>query len=384
MQRLAGLLTLAAVCSPIGAHGLGVVVLPLDASGTSAFEASRLGLRSMLLSLRDIPEVKVMESQAVSRELGVNLVEQVQLCRREVLCLVQIGEAVSAERMLLGELIDKAGARTVKLYVVDVTKAAMVDTLTLSVGSDDRVLENALVVAMRQLFALPDARVVFEVTPKDAQLEFYGERADVRYWEEIPFWAGTYVAKATRAGYEGQEVRIVLPRGGPTRVVIDLVPDLLYVDPTGGRRKPDATDPKRGKFAVVPVDGDGSGPGPSGPRVEEPSAFANLWAWGLVAAGGAAATVGGLVMVGAQSDYNDLSAEPRYLRGTTTSALDAIADREDARSRFGLGSKVLIGGVVVGVGGLVWMLVDKASRDEPPVASIGPMGEGGLSCVLRF
>lgn len=362
---------------PSAAFGLGVVVLPLDASGTTAYEASRTASRAMLLTLRDLPEVKVMESQAVSAELGVNLVEQVQLCRREVLCLVQIGDAVSADRLLLGELTEKNGTRSVKLFVVDVTKAAMVDTMTWTVSADDRVLEDAMNVAMRQLFASPDARVVFEVLPKDAQLELYGERANLRFWEEIPFWSGVYHARLTKKGFDPREVRIVLPRGGPTRIVIELEQDPLFFDPTAKKKPPE----RAGKFAVVPVDGD---PNPARPQVEVPSPFANLWAWGLVAAGGAAAAVGGLVMVGAQSDYNALSVEPRYLRGTTTSAIDAIAEREDARSGFGVGSKVMVGGIIVGVGGLVWMLVDAASRDSAPVAALGLAGDGGLSCTWRF
>ncbi len=374
-------LILALAVAPAAASAMGVVVVPLDASGTSAFEASRVASRSMLLALRDLPGVRVMESQAVSVELGVNLIEQVQLCRREVLCLVQIGEAVSADRMLLGELSEKAGVRSIKLYVVDVTKAAMVDTLTWTVGADDRTLEDAVTVAMRQLFASPDARVVFEIMPKDAQLELYGERANLKFWEEIPFWSGVYHARLTRKGHDPREVRIVLPRGGPTRVVLELEMDPLFFDPTSKNKKP-PTERQPAKFAVVPVDADGNALPPQPPG---PSPFANLWAWGLVAAGGAASAVGGLVMVGAQSDYNALSIEPRYLRGTTTAAADAIADREDARSRFGLGSKVLIGGVVVGVGGLVWMLVDAASRDEAPsVAALGLVGDGGVSCALRF
>lgn len=379
MRLLCAVTALALAAAPGAASALGVVVLPLDSSGTSAYEASRVATRAMLLALRDLPDVRVMESQAVSADLGVNLIEQVQLCRREVLCLVQIGDAVSADRMLLGELSDKGGVRSIKLYVVDVTKAAMVDTLTWTVGSDDRTLEDAVTVAMRQLFASPDARVVFEILPKDAELELYGERANLKFWEEIPFWSGVYHAKLTKKGHDPREVRIVLPRGGPTRVVIELEMDPLFFDPTSKNKPPAERTP--GKFAVVPVDADGNAlpPKPAGP-----SPFANLWAWGLVAAGGAASAVGGLVMVGAQSDYNTLSAEPRYLRGTTTSAADAIADRDDARSRFGLGSKVLIGGVVVGVGGLVWMLIDAASRDEAPVAALGIAGEGGVSCALRF
>lgn len=351
------------------AHALSVVVVPLDAEGTRAFEAARLASGAMSSALRELPELRVMESRAVSAELGVSLVEQVHLCRREVLCLVQIGDAVSADRMLLGELSEVGGQRLLKLYVVDVTKAAMIDTLTWTVSNDDAVLEDAVRAAMRQLFGQPDARIVLQILPRDAQLELFGERVNLRYWEEIPFWSGVYYGRVSAKGHEARDVRIVLAPGGPSNVVIELVPDLLYVDPDARSRKRD-TD---GKFMVVSAD-DAAAQAAAAAAVGRPSPLANPWAWGLVALGAGASAVGGAVVVGAQSDYNALSVEPRFLRGETTTAIEAIAAREDARDSFSLGSKVMVGGIVVGVAGLVWMLVDAAIDSGAPVASASSGG----------
>ena len=96
-----------------------------------------------------------------------------------------------------------------------------------------------------------------------------------------------------------------------------------------------------------------------------------------MALGAGASAVGGLVVVGAQSDYNALSAEPRFLRGETTTAVEAIAAREDARDSFGLGSKVMVGGIVVGVAGLVWMLVDAAIDSGAPAVPATSSASGG-------
>jgi hypothetical protein len=351
------------------AHALSVVVVPLDAEGTRAFEAARLASGARSSALRELPELRVMESRAVSAELGVSLVEQVHLCRREVLCLVQIGDAVSADRMLLGELSEVGGQRLLKLYVVEVTKAAMIDTLTWTVSNDDAVLEDAVRAAMRQLFGQPDARIVLQILPRDAQLELFGERVNLRYWEEIPFWSGVYYGRVSAKGHEARDVRIVLAPGGPSNVVIELVPDLLYVDPDARSRKRD-TD---GKFMVVSA-ADAAAQAAAAAAVDRPSPLANPWAWGLVALGAGASAVGGAVVVGAQSDYNALSVEPRFLRGETTTAIEAIAAREDARDSFSLGSKVMVGGIVVGVAGLVWMLVDAAIDSGAPVA---PASSGG-------
>lgn len=358
----------ASVALAPGAHALSVVVVPLDAEGTRAFEAARVASGVMSTTLRELPELRVMESRAVSAELGVNLVEQVQLCRREVLCLVQIGDAVSADRMLLGEVSENEGKRLLKLYVVDVTKAAMVDTLTWTVSTDDRMLEDAVRAAMRQLFGKPDARIVLQILPRDAQLELFGERVNLRYWEEIPFWSGVYYGRVSAKGHEARDVRIVLSPGGPTNVVIELVPDLLYVDPDARSRKRE-TD---GKFMVVSAD---DAAAQAAAAVARPSPLANPWAWGLIALGAGASAVGGVVVVGAQSDYNALSAEPRFLRGETTTAVEAVSARQDARDSFGMGSTIMVGGIVVGVAGVVWMLVDAAIASGPPAAA-GAQGGG--------
>jgi len=369
---------------PIQAQALQVVAMPLDAVGSTLFDAAKSASRAMIASMRELPEVTVVESQAISAELGINLVDQVQQCRRDTLCLVQIGEAVSADRLLLGELAEKSnGERILKLYVVDVTKAAMVDTITWTLPTAQGALEDALAAAMRQLFARPDARVIFEVLPKDAEISVYGERADFKLWEEIPFWSGVYLMRVERKGHDPREVRITLPRGGPTRVVLELEQDPLWFDPEAKKRTSGQTKP--GKFAVVAVDAESSVVPKKSRGALGPSPFANWVAWSIVGVGGIASVSGGLVMTGAQADYNTLSAQPRFLDGTTASAGDASAAREDARSRFGLGSKLLIGGVGVAIGGLAWMLVDAAlDKEVPESVTIAPMAEGGVTCAVAF
>lgn len=380
-----GLLLLALVC-PSAAQATRVVVTPVEAKDVE-YGVVRDVNRVLVSALKELPKLSVLESRALSQELGINLSEQVHDCNKEVLCLVQIGEAVDADRLLLSELSPAKPSGTVlKFFVVDVKKAALSDTLRWTIPLKDGAVDDAVPAAMRQLFADPDARIVLEITPKDAELKLYGEVAKAQYWTEVPFWSGVYYAQLTRKGHDPREVRFSIPPGGPTRIVIELEQDPLYVDPNQ-RTRPSAPGAKdRGRFEVVTAENEPGPVKPAGPP--RPSAFANWVAWSVAGVGVAAGVTGAMLMRSAQGSYNELSGQARF--GVKTSPVEAaVSSRDSARSRYSLGGGLAAGGAGLAGAAILWMVVDGVLHADEPAAqaSIGPMfsgSGGGMACSVAF
>ena len=351
-----------------------VVLFPLDAKEVPP-DAPREAAQGILRGLTDVDGVQLIESDRVSREFGFDLARQAQECNQDVLCLVQIGQVVEADRLLLGHVKrDPGGGRELRLFVVDVARATLADSLRWDVPARDGALGEASEAAVRQLLTPPDARIVLEITPKDADLLLYGQRVGRKpYGEEMPYWSGIYYGRAQGEGHEPRELRIRIPPGGPTRVAVTLEPDPLWV-----RSKAKAEAGRRlgsGVSAEVA--------GALGPVEEGRSAFANPIAWALVGVGIGASVTGGLVMAGAQDDYNAASAELRYTVDQTSPWAEALAVRRDARSQYTLGSEVMLAGVGVGIGGLAWMLIDAALSSGGPPAPVGSVEVGPAQGKLQ-
>lgn len=384
--RLARGLLLVLMAFPSAAQATRVVVTPVEAKDVD-YGIVRDVNRVLVTALKELPKLTVMESRALSQELGVNLSEQVHDCNKEVLCLVQIGEAVGADRLLLSELMPAKPSGTVlKFFVVDVKKAALSDTLRWTIPFKDGAVDDSVPAAMRQLFAPPDARVILEITPKDAELRLYGEVAKAQFWTEVPFWSGVYYAQLSRKGHDPREVRFSIPPGGPTRIVIELEQDPLYVDPTH-KTRPSAPGAKdKARFEVVTAENEpGPTPPPGPPR---PSAFSNWIAWSVAGVGVAAGVTGAMVMRSAQGSYNELSGQARF--GVKTTPVDvASSSRDGARSRYSLGGGLAAGGAGLAGAALLWMVVDGLIHsDEAEVrAAIGPTisgSGGGMACSVAF
>jgi hypothetical protein len=379
MGRRIGSLWLCAAAGlvPSTAAAKQVAVIPLEAQGTS-YEAARSATQQIVSALSTLPGVKAISPEA-ALQLGLDLGEQARSCRKEIFCLVQVGEAVGADHVLVGDLArTERGAEVLRLLLIDVVKAAMVDSLRWVLPERSNALADAIPTALRNLIAHPDARLILEITPPDAELRLYGEPADQPFGKDVPFWSGTYYADVRREGYEPREVRIQIPKGGPTRVVVALVPDPLFVAPRAQKRiDPPKEEPRPptqvpGEIIPPPVDHTPAGPSP----------FANVYAWGLVGAGGAAGVIGALLMSGAQSDYNALSGQTRF-SGETDDAATAQQTRDSASSRFGLGSVLAVAGVGAGLAGVGWMLFELASGGPSPM--VAPVaGPGGAGCAFAF
>jgi hypothetical protein len=318
-----------------------VAVFPFEARGLDPRIVRALEPR-IVEALGATPDLELRGVDAISTELGVDLSAQVAACGTDVLCLAQLGELVGVEKVLVGSVREEGGRTHVRLSTLDVARAALADTLRWEVPRREGALVEASLAAARQLLAPPDTTLILDVHPRDAKVSFYGDAAPERSDGPVAFWSGVYYVRAERAGYEPRDVRVTLPPGGPTRVQIELEGDPLWVDPS---RPP----PRETELVRAP---------PPAARPEASSAFANLWAWSVVAAGVGASVAGAAVMAGAQSDYNTLAGETRYLDGVTRSSLDARSDADAAASSFGTGRLVAGAGAGVAVLGLGWMIVD--------------------------
>lgn len=356
-----------------------IAVVSLDAEGVS-WEMARSATEQLAGAIGRLEGHRAITRAMVKADAGIDLDEHARGCKRELFCLVQLGEAVGAERMVLGSLSRKGDHDILQLLAIDVPKAAMLDTLRWKIPARTGALEDALPTAARHLFSFPDARLILDITPKDAKLLLYGEPSDQPFGKDVPFWSGVYYADVSRAGHEPQQVRIMVPRGGPTRVEITLEADPLWIDPHASKRRARAPRGGRAPDAITERE--------DPPRVEPPgpSPFANWIAWGIVGVGLGGATAGTLIMSSAQSDYNTLSGELRYTDDSTRTALEAGALRTDARDRFRTGSQVLIGGIAVAAGGVAWMVIDAivSGGSKDPVAAIRMGSAGGVACALSF
>jgi len=325
-----------------------LVVFPFDGAGITSDRLS-IADAEAVAALNALPGVAAMGAAGVSERMGFDLAKQVAECANDVLCLVQIGEVAEATHLLVGQLKDDAdGTSTLRISVLDVMKAAMVDTLRWTVPSKKGALSAAVRSACVRLFGEPDATIVLDVWPNDADVRFFGAPAsEAAHGEPISYWSGVYYGRVTRNGYLPQDIRIEVPKGGPTSLRIELEQDPLWIG-ANTPRKPRAD---RGTVPVKAKVEDG-----------EPSPLANYWAWGLSVAGAGGGAAGGVLMSGAQSSYDEASGEQRFAIGQTSPWDEAKQIRQDSRDEFDIGTKVVYGGAGLAAAGFIWMIVDAALR----------------------
>jgi hypothetical protein len=350
-----------------------VIVFPLDARGVAVDTAER-ATEELKKTLSAIPRIEVIDTKDVEKRLGVHLTEQARACEYDVFCLVEVGEILQSDQMIIGHV--KRGPRDsadsdleLKLFVLDVAKAVVIDTLLWRVpGRAERGLEDAVAAATRKLFSEPNAELVLEILPPKAEIYAFGEALPKAKNGVVAIWPGTYHVVVRADGFQPLETKIVVSASGRTTAKLELQPDLLYVEKSKTKTVSpfDKTSRREGSGVSaleVPTDVDVD---------TRPSAFANPFAWSATGVGLGLAVVGVVLASGAQNDYNALSGDERYLI-TTPSSGTASAVRQDAISGFRTGSIVAGAGAVVAVGGLVWMLIDATISDRAPSA----VAEGG-------
>jgi hypothetical protein len=291
--------------------------------------------------------------------------------------LVEVGEILQSERMLIGHVRrggkeQKQDELELKLFVLDVAKASVVDVLVWKVPNREGALEAAASAATKRLFAPPDAKVALDVTPQESEISFYGELLNRPKGQLFPYWAGTYYIHASADGRVPVDLRVTIEPGGSTRIPIELQPDLLWVAKSKDTKSANPfSKTSRREGSGISVEEAGALK-PQDPSVGR-SPFANIFAWSISAAGVAGFVVGVLMARSAQNDYNALSAQERYLPDVTVTAAEAMRDRDDERSRFSRGAVVAVTGGIALAAGLAWMLIDAAMR-PPPISDLGEDG----------
>ena len=181
MSAVLLLVSEAALASP-------VVVFPLaprNVTPAMTDSASKV-LRDSISALKD---VTVIDTSVVERKLGVHLVDQARDCDYDVFCLVEVGEIMKAERILIGHVRRQPSETDVelKLFVLDVAKALVVDTLVWKLKGDQALLEEAVRAGSKKLVSRPNATVVFDLTPANAEVALFGDTiahgsGSVKFW----------------------------------------------------------------------------------------------------------------------------------------------------------------------------------------------------------
>lgn len=348
-----------------------VVVFGLDPRNVSA-ETTAQGAQRLLTTLAKLPGLTVIDPQTAKARLGVDLVQQARACEYDVFCLVELGELLDADKLLIGHLSRPAPTDPdadlgleLRLMVLEVASASTVDVLLWRVQDlNSKALAQACDAGARRLFGPPDIKVQFVLTPPNAQLHLYGEPVELSpKGAPIPYWSGTYDAIVRAEGYEPRQIRIRLKKGKATLTVpLELEQDPLWV----GERtsKPELFDrPSRSSgLGTLNLET---------PAVPQPSLLHRLLPWGLGGGGVFVSALGGFLMQQAQASYNTRAGEIRYQSTVTLPAAAAVKERDAAQGKHRIGSGLLVAGVVAIVGAGVWLLLDTpaATAQSTKVAS---------------
>lgn len=334
-----------------------VTVFPVEPGKGIASARAYQASRTMLGALGDLTSVEVIRALGLGKDLGIDLRKEARNCREGLTCLVQLGRAIGAERLLLGSLKKQkgAGGQILRFSVIDVKAARYSDSVIWAVPNEREATRAAVRAAVRQLFTTPDARLTLQIEPVDARVFLYGELVGFppyRTAQEVPFWAGTYHGRIERPGYLPKEIRVVVPVGA-TRLAVKLERDPLFVE----------LPPERAIRAVEAVEASRLEAEEEEP-VSPASPWANLFGWSGVAVGVGITTLGGIVMGGAQADYNSVSGEIRYTRDRTRTAFEAIAVRDSANLDRSLGVLVVGAGLAITAASIVYMALEAAAEEE--------------------
>ena len=337
---------------PAPAEASRILVLPLEAKEVSNERAAQT-TRLLVNAIEQDPDAAIIDLESVRTELRLDLAVEAQRCEHDILCLVQLSELVQADRLVVGSVKDaEKGETFLRLSVVDVRRASLVDSVRWRVPAQSGAWEEAVGTAAKRLLSRPDATIVLDVWPKDADVTFFRSLSPPPpHGEEIEWWSGVYYGRVSKPGFEPTDIRLTVPPGGPTRLTIELEGDPLWFDKNPGRRRA-PTARVRPPIRPTPI-----------PRATS-SAFANAYAWALVGSGLAVSAGGAVLMHSAQDEYNQIAAEPRYTGDRTTSWLGAQETRASARDDYGVAANVLVAGAAAAVVGIGWMVVDALFFDD--------------------
>lgn len=361
-------LLIALVLSAGTARAASVIVFPLDARGVS-YDTADTATKWALETIRMSSGAEVIEPSRVEREIGVKLTEQARACDYDVFCLVEVGEILQGDKMLVGHVrlvTGKEGDRhELKLIVLDVSKATIVEVLIWKLPAVHAgALEHAVRAATKRLFAKPDALVSIDLSPENARLSFFGDPVQLpKDGSPLPYWSGTYYALVEAEGYHSKELRVAIPKSeAATRIPIELEQDPLFVPERGQKKTQPFARASRREGSGATADVVGAVPEDHGPK----PILLTAWPWVTAAVGIGLGVGGTFLTTSAQSTYNDLSTQERYRAGVTVTADVAIDRRDDARMRFRTGSGLMFAGGAVLLGTALWVIIDWALTPRAP------------------
>jgi hypothetical protein len=327
-----------------------VAVFPLEARGVPGATADA-ATADLLAAVATIDNVGLVEAARPGKGLGVDLVARARACSEELFCLVELGEVLRVERVVVGHVAAERdaseGELELSLTVIDVPAAAVGRRLLWRVPAlFEGALTDAVQAAARRLLASPDVRLKLELEPADAQVLIYGERmARPRDARELPFWSGGYYVRVVAPGHRAMELRLEIPRGQRSaRLFATLAPQ---------------APPKNALESSPEFAAAADPPG---------SLLGRTLPWVAAGLGAGLGATGAAMMVSAQADYNALSGQLRFAPGVTVPARSAALERDELRSRHQLGATVLFAGVGVVAASLVYLIVDRALAPSPSLA----------------
>lgn len=348
-----------------------VVVFPLDPRGVSV-DTAEVATDAVVDALRAIERLQVIDPTAVEARLNVDLTRQARACEYDVFCLVEVGEILQTATVLLGHVSRRPGESAesyeLKLVVLDVDRAAIAEVLIWRLR-DLTMLDAAATAAGRRLFAPHDAQVDLRIDPPTATVRLYADPQVIPRSGRWAMWSGEYRLRVEAEGYLPVERAWILAPGESV-LTVALDPDPLYVRPVVRAAPVQPFDEPSRRLGSGATARD---VGAVKTKVEPRSRFARPWPWITATLGMIAAGAGIAVMVTAQNDYNEVADEVRFTAPDTTRSDLARQVRDDANFRHQVGSGVLVGGAVLTVGGLLWLLL---GGDETPEAAAVAPGRG--------
>ena len=209
----------------------GVLLLPVrspelsPARRTELTAAGRvaLGARSVPSTARTAPAGRA--ARPLVHPSDADLRREAEACRYDVLCLVELGAAVGAGRVVVARVRPRSGVRTVvELVALDVGSARIVATERLLATPD--AVAPAVGAGLARLLGPPDVELAVRVDPPSATVELFGAPLDRRRGARLLWWSGTWEARVTAPGFEPRTELWSL-RAGRARRTVRLRPDPL-------------------------------------------------------------------------------------------------------------------------------------------------------------
>jgi|GEM_PF-5891040 len=282
-------------------------------------------------------------------EKSINLTEYRDRCAGENLCLVQIGQLVDAESVIVIKARRGiSGLDSLSLRAIETSSGKVLKKIAWEVESGSRAFNRALHVGLRQLLYEPDASVVFEVSPKRTTVSLYGKPVKMAGpGSSVPLWSGEYALKAEAPGYETTTRWLNVEPGSFQRESVRLKANsaLIAEQSSGYLPRPKLSQEVR--------------------KIDK-SPLSKLLAWGLFAGGAISLGGGSLFMYSANQSFVELAGQSRNFSGNDNllSAQEATSVRDELSSDYDSGRYIAIAGGVALFASTIWILIENLGDAE--------------------